>query len=281
MLHHFSIPVNPVQFRRDNRTFTPEDRAINESISSIKSLSRNMAEKPYQIRNKQYTYFTDLLYDLPSSVNQAKCEILIKLNYFIELGKNQKLLSIHNAFQLLSHSKSIRIDKTKNIPIPIEIIEKHSRKTNKTYVDCDINSILYDYETSLSNSSLPVQQQLLAEIEFLGYPKTRYKCNPDYCFVMSIDTRYSPKIQVYYLASGLIETYKIYKKNYFIPPDINYPNESVLFQTNDIISLNKIDSKHQKRKKKNKETGEIEWVELAETEEVISSVSMIKRFREE
>jgi hypothetical protein len=60
----------------------------------------------------------------------------------------------------------------------------------------------------------PVQSRIKWQNEFQGYCDLRIPNNRNLVAVMATDFKYSPKITVYYLNSGVTETLKLAKKNY-------------------------------------------------------------------
>lgn len=179
------IKINPIKFRY-SRAHYFMDRTTNtiyKGVGSVKYLNDTVAEELYELRCKDYGYFTDLLYDLKNtSINSKQLEILIKLGYFEEFNKNsKKLLHIVDMFNFFKkgEAKQIKKDKIDNDVI-YGIIAKYSKGTNdagdelKNFIldELKIRNILYEVEEYISN--LPIQdftlkERIQFEQEFLGY----------------------------------------------------------------------------------------------------------------
>jgi hypothetical protein len=97
---------------------------------------------------------------------------------------------------------------------------------------------------------MPLRNRLDAEAEYLGYISyTDPDLEKNIGFVINIDTKYSPKITMYMLATGEAIVYKLPKKSYERNP----------FNKGDILKFNK-----EERQKSRKVDGQ--WVKLDEYE---------------
>lgn len=275
----FQIRINPIQFGNDNRAFTGDmqTNTIHESISSVKGLSKKTAETLYALQKQTYSSFVDCLYALPATINQTQRANLIKLNYFRPFGKNQKLLSILNAFQQLSAKHQLAKSKLDSIPIPISILQSHSKETKQAYLYCDMPAVLHDYEQSLPDVSLDVQEQLKAEYQLLGYAKTRYHCDPRCVYVVAINTTYAPKIKVYHLASGVTRQYKMYRQDFYQSSTFEHPEQATVFGIGDIIRLDRLQEQPVRKRVRRTDGNGYDWVDTKETEEILRVITVIKR----
>ena len=94
MQRGFGIRIAPCRFRQDNRDFYVDHtgNTISDALTSVKHISRRVAEMLYSWRDRFYPSFTDLLFDMemsPSFDSQV-VEILIRLDYFREFGTSGK-----------------------------------------------------------------------------------------------------------------------------------------------------------------------------------------------
>ncbi len=177
------IKINPVKFRFSKADYfmDRETNSIYKGVGSIKHLNNRVAEELFELRNTRYKRLVDLLFDLKNtSINSRQLDILIKLNYFEEFGKNtKKLIQIVDIFDLFKKgdAKQIKKDKLDNHAL-YEIVAKHSRGTNdageelKNFIFEDIVSILQeseDYINSLETNDFSLKERMQHEQEYLGY----------------------------------------------------------------------------------------------------------------
>ena len=86
MLRGFGIRVVPCRFRQDNRDFyiDHDARTISDALTSVKHISRRVADTLYDWREDFFPRFVDLLYEMemnPAFDSQV-VEILIRIGYF-------------------------------------------------------------------------------------------------------------------------------------------------------------------------------------------------------
>jgi DNA polymerase III alpha subunit len=192
-LPYFNININPIKFRhsRAEYSFDKFANVIYKGIKSIKYMNKQIADELFELGKKMYSSFVNLLVDIieNTSVNTRQLEILIKLNFFKEFGENQYLLNIYNKF--IDRYKKTYVEKTKQARLQ-EISE---------------------YIKTLNNEYLPIKEQLLCEQENLGYIQSIYpdRFDETYFVVLETDIKYSPKLHIRYLATGIDETIKIPK----------------------------------------------------------------------
>ena len=103
MQRGFGIRIAPCRFRQDNRDYYIDHagKAISDALTSVKHISRRVADTLYIWRDRFYPCFTDLLYDMemhPAFDSQV-VEILIRLGYFQEFGSSGKLLKLFHEFR--------------------------------------------------------------------------------------------------------------------------------------------------------------------------------------
>lgn len=215
------IPVRPIKFGRSKGAyaFDKEERAIYKGISSIKFLQDKIANQLFDLYNeKEFDTFVSLLVAITedTSVNTRQLDILIKTDFFSAFGEVGKLLAIKEQFQkgAISYKKTY-VDKTKGKRL----------------------AALLEYENNLGNNfeSFDIIDSIKFELDMLGkplsvdedYPKKRF-------LVMSIDTRYSPKLMVYGISSGKSHKVKIYKTLY---------KRNKKIKAGDILVVNKSEKK--------------------------------------
>lgn len=209
------ISINPIKFRYSKAEYFPDKimNCIYKGLSSIKFLSNDVSEKIYELKNKSYSNFLELLRELPCDSRQT--EILIKLDFFSEFGKAKKLLSVYKYFQLLNGKKQIKKANIEKLNIKEDCIRKYSRETDKTFLDVDINALLQEIYDEIPDVDFAIEDKIKHQFEFLGHINTVSDEYENYCFVLNVDVKYSPKIQLYHLDTGKTEVLKIAKKMFF------------------------------------------------------------------
>ena len=215
------IPVRPIKFGRSkgDYAFNKEEGKIFKGISSIKFLQDKIANQLFDLYNdNEFNTFVSLLVAITedTSVNTRQLDILIKTDFFSAFGEVGKLLDIKEQFQkgAISYKKTY-VEKTKGKRL-------HA---------------LLEYESNIGNNfeSFDIIDSIKFELDMLGkplsidedYPKKRF-------LVMSIDTRYSPKLMLYGISSGKSHKVKIYKKLY---------KRSKKIKAGDILVVNKSEKK--------------------------------------
>jgi DNA polymerase III alpha subunit len=193
----FKIQFAPFKFGQDNRKFTLDENtnSISRTLSSVKGFGTSVADILYDVKDKKYDSFVDLLIDLTdnTALGNAKIETLITLNYFSEFGRNQKLATIFQEFT-----------KGKN-----RYNTKHTEKTKQSRIP-----LLYDIENNTEDIALPIKEQIKYETELLGTPMTTYPVQNGTSYIIDLDLKNSPKATVYGLSTGKIVDVKIQEKHY-------------------------------------------------------------------
>ena len=164
------------------------------------------------MRDNHIDSFIDFLNICP--LNSRQLDILVKLDFFSEFAKSQKLLKIIDLYNLLHGKKQIKKGKT---DLPIEILEKYCiSETEKMYKFDDeyMDAMLSDLCTRIPNTDIPLQTKLQTEQEMLGYISYTNPSSLNTAVVMDINCRYTPKITLYRLDTGTTITVKLKKKSY-------------------------------------------------------------------
>lgn len=214
-LKYFGIKLSPVKFRYSSHqySFDKNTNTIYKSIFSIKGFGEPISKALYESTKDFTGTFMDYLGINPCSSSQTIA--LIKLGFFSEFGKSQYLLDIYNIYDKYYGRK--QINKT-DAPLPEEVMLQFSKATEKRYNITDNHAFLDALCSQVKDQNIPITEQLSAQKEFLGYidyinPKAK-----NIGYVMSVDTKYSPKIELYCFDTGKTMVCKIGKKDYNINP---------------------------------------------------------------
>ena len=231
-----------------------ETNTIYKGVASIKYLNDGAAEYLYSLRHNHYDNFISLLQQIEEDrqINSRQMEILIQLQYFDEFGKNKKLLDTYKYFKTLYGRKTLVKEKLADQGLTTEdIIDCYEKETEKQYVNIDYMKILANVEKRIPNEIVPIAEQVLFEVDVVGYISVIYDVDKRYCLVTDIDTKYSPKATLYSLGSGKEVICKINKALFKEEP----------FKRGQLIKCGRFFEKYKQRKTENgwEQTNEKEW----------------------
>jgi DNA polymerase-3 subunit alpha len=205
-----------IDFRFDNwRTIKPytekRENTVLLGINTLKGFGRNVSVALNEVGKNQYNNFKELIQDLLSNSNIDKSQILalIQLNIFNEFAENGKLEKLFNLYVKIYDRK--QFDK-KNLPVDENILRKYSKETDKQFRNVDSEGLFGELCTSIENKPISIKRQLNIIFEYQGFINYVNEKLKDYAYVTKIDTKYSPKVRLYYLNNGEYETCKISKK---------------------------------------------------------------------
>ncbi len=218
-LSTFDIKILPIKFRHSKDTYSPdkENNAIYKGIASVKFLNAEVAQQMYEMREQKFPTFIDFLKVNPC--NSRQTEILIKLDFFSEFGKSQKLLDEYAIYTTYYGKKQFKKEK---ITLDDETMNKFATSTDKMYKITDSEGLIKELCNRLEDKSIPIKERLTAEAEYLGYIDYINPKATNYGYVLDIDTKYSPRIKMYRLDTGETVTYKLAKKDYNNNPISNH-----------------------------------------------------------
>ena len=255
------ISIRPIKFRHSKDTYTPdkEHNAIYKGVSSVKFLNADVAQKMYEMKEQNFSSFIDFLRINPC--NSKQTEILIKLGFFSEFGKSQKLLDICEVFNKYGGKKQI---KKENLALDENIVLRYGTATEKKYKITDNDGLLNELCKSIENKEIPIAGRISAEKEYLGYISYTNPKAPDSLYYVSEMKIYKdkckPYVTLYQLKTGKTIKSKVYKADeYAISP----------FKENSILNIwfdDKCKSKFIDGK----------WVKTNEKEKVMSHWEIVK-----
>jgi len=269
MIEGFGISEGEYKFGLDNTKFLAdkENKTIYPEMLSIKFLNKEMAHILLKLSKKKYESFYELLRIIKGTkVNSRQLDILIKLGYFRDYAEIKKIQLFNEYYDLLGESKQISKEKAILSELPIELIEKYSRSTDKTYVELDVDNILLELWDGIPNESLNIRDQIQNEIELLGYAKSiNTNISPDYGIVIELNTKYSPIPTIYRINDGSIETIKTDTRKYKANP----------FQQFDMIKTITKEPRNKKKYMGKNEKGKGIYETLEEKEDILTQWTIV------
>jgi DNA polymerase III alpha subunit len=225
----FGIKFPPYRFGQDNRKILAQLKTneIISSLTSIKGFSSSIGRNMYELGQNHYDNFIQFLIDAEEqNMLSAKLEELIKINYFENFGYNKKLYNFYKEF---TSGKS-------------RYLRTHTDKTKTKRVD----ELKVIWE-NLSNERFPIITQIMNEQEILGNVTSIYpNLDKRYVYVLQLNEKYAPRIQIYCLSNGNQASLKIEKKvfqnNNFLAGDILYlkhfkKKNSVKYENNQYVDI--------------------------------------------
>ncbi|CEQ01627.1 DNA polymerase III subunit alpha [[Clostridium] sordellii] len=224
-----------------------ETNSIYKGIESIKFLNADVADYLYSLRENKYNSFSELLFDIKGHINSRQLDILIKIGFFEEFGKTSKLIKVVDAFNTITTKKTFKYDNEY-----IDYILPHAAKASEKQVkEVDYHKIMNDIEVSIKDEDIPIGERIQAHMEYMGNCTLKDDTvDMSICVVTNVDTKYSPKVTLYCIATGKTSTLKISKP-------IFRENKLELFDT---VIIEKIVSKPKKKLIDGK------WVKLSDCE---------------
>ena len=253
-MSYLGISLKPIKFRHSNANYNidKETNSIYKGVGAVKYCNEEVGNKLYDMRDQQFDSFLDLLEVFPGNSRQR--EILIKLGYFEEFGGTLRLLKLCDIYDMYHGKKVLKKDKNN---LPADLVAKYATsETAKQYrfEPEAMNNLLLEFTKMIPDGEIPLRTRLEAEAEYLGYISYTNPKFQNTGFVLNVDTKYSPKISVYRLDTGMTTVYKLskpaYQKNPFDKGHI------IKFYSEDRPKSRKIDG---------------EWVKLSETEPWITN----------
>lgn len=154
--------------------FDKETNSIYRGTSSVKGISASYAEALYELRDREYNSFIELLYDIQTiGVPKDQIEALIKLDYFEEFGTIKELSLIYYQFQCFKKGEAKTISKDKlTDKIIYDIVARNANETAKQFNKINCRNILIEIEQyikSLSLGDADIKTKIQNQMDYMGY----------------------------------------------------------------------------------------------------------------
>ena len=261
LAEQLKIEIRPIKFRHSTAKYSCDDVAIYKGIESIKFLNTQVADELYELKDKQFSSFVDLLDVLTStSIDSRQLEILIKLNFFSEFGDVNTLLKINTMYVNVYNRKQFAKNKLEQLGVPEELCRKYcTKETAKTFTGVDTKALLEDMikELDLGTSSLDL---IRYEYECLGYVYTvDPSINKRTYLVTAVEQKKTiVNATLYEIWTGSTRTVKMWSSQYSKEP----------FTEGQFVKLYTIDKKN-KREPSDKfdENGKRIWIAVPDSYE--------------
>ena len=243
----YDYKLGNYEFGTDNRTVTIDEdkKLIYPNLSSIKGFGEGVSKTLYELGQKQYKDFVEVLTTLFSnSINKTIVDKLIKIDYFRKYGDINTLLTITKYYDVLYGAKTISKDKAEKNGLSFELLSKYGNETAKQFNKIDSLGLLNELIREIPYRELTLKEKLDNQREVLGIV-TDYDPNADkrLYYVSELDIKKSVvNIALYEIYSGKTREVKMWTSQYNRNP----------FNIGDIIYIISLEKKHKKEP-----TGEI------------------------
>lgn len=216
-LSYFGISLNAIKFRHSKGDYAldRETNSIYKGIASIKYMNSEVADQLFELGNKTYISFTNLLENIASytTINSKQLRILAELDFFSEFGDANKLLSVIDLFEALHGKKNISKEKIPKLGIDQDVIRRYAAKeTEKMYTGVNVDGLVSEMEGLIKYHPRTLADKITSQQERLGYIDIKDDKYSGFGVVMSVDTKYSPKLKVYSLKNGTTVECKVQKQ---------------------------------------------------------------------
>lgn len=213
------IKISSIKFRFSiaQYNFNKEANEIYKGISSIKFMNANVANEIYALRDNQYNNFVELIYDLKTktSINSRQLKILIELDFFSEFGDTNYLLKLYDLFDMLDGKVQIKKEKLNELDISEETIRMFAEKeTDKMFTKVDTKGLLEYVSKQIKYNHRTLKDKIQAQINHLGYIDIIDDSYAGMAVIITLDTKFAPKLKMYSLKNGTIVDCKIDKRTF-------------------------------------------------------------------
>ena len=215
-----NIALKGVKFRKSKSDyfFDNKEKAIYKGLGSIKSMSKNVGDLLYQLKDREYRNFAEFLFDTKEiGVTESSIESLIYLDYFSEFGKADYLLAVLNYYK--TYKKRSTLNRKELSDDMCRVADKCSQKiTPKMYKEIDIKEYIIQTCDFISVPPITLVKILNKQHDLLGYIEYKNEKYDKIARVMETNLRYSPQITIYSLSKGTTSVIKISKKIFDLNP---------------------------------------------------------------
>ena len=206
------IPIKDIKFRHSKAEYNCDtsENVIYKGVKSIKYMNSDVANALYDMRDKNFDSFIDVIKVFPG--NSRQLDILCKLSYFEEFGSIGTLLRTVEMYNMYGGKKLLKKDKCK---LPSELLSKYCTETEKQWRVQNQDGFIKELCGMIpKDCRVPIQSEIEWSKEYLGYISIVMPEKKDVGYVMDLNTKWSPRITMYQLWDGKTVTYKVQKKAY-------------------------------------------------------------------
>ena len=250
----YDFKLGDYKFGNDNRKVNIDDehKIIYPNLSSVKGFGENTVQTLYELGLKQYNDFIEVITALlENKINKTILSNLIKIDYFKEFGKINKLLEIYKYYNLFYSAKEISKKKIIENGLDMEMIKKYGNETLKKITKLNSSELFKDIVEKIPNEDISIHERLINQLEILGIIShtDESKSNREYFVVNLEEGKNVSHADIYEIKTGRIRKVKIWTKNL----------SRNKFGVNDLLFLYKVDKKNKQEKIGIDENGKGIW----------------------
>lgn len=167
----YGFSYGDYRFGVDNRKVTvdEENKVINPNLSSVKGIGEKVAEELYQISLEKPESFYEIEKLISqSSINKTVMEKLIKLDYFKQFARRNKLLEFHKFYTLFGKAKSVKFKKIDDNGYSRELFIPYGKVSETQVSKIDIDECIKHYWDSLPDMLTQPEDAIRWEFEITG-----------------------------------------------------------------------------------------------------------------
>ena len=257
-LSYFNIKLKPIKFRfsKSDYMLSREDNSIYKGIQSIKNMSSKVADEIYELRKNNYNNFCELLLDLKNktTINRKQLQILIELDFFSEFGDVDLLCTQVDYFYEFYDKKQFKKEILESYGVSLETVRNISQKESaKMFKEIDFPTFIRKTTKEVKRKNRTLTEKIETQMDCLGYVTIIDKRYSGMAVVLSVDTKYAPKLKMYSLKNGTTLDCKI---------------QSIIFNKNklNVGDIVRISSTTNKPKTHKNEDGK--WINIPGTKEL-------------
>ena len=163
---------------REDYVFDKERGIIAKGLSSMKYFNKKVGKELFELGQKKYTRYTDILFDLKnSSIDTRQLDILIKIDFFSEYGNVPEITRITNMFRQLKDGDVKKLKRDGLSEDMEEMIKPYGSCINakgdelKSYTITDPVGLirrLEDHIMSLGLKDIGLKVKIQNQIDYLG-----------------------------------------------------------------------------------------------------------------
>ena len=180
-------------------------------------MNETVANEMYELRNNEYSDFIELIYDLETktSINARQMNILIDLDFFEEFGDANKLKEQYEIYQTFFGRKQIYKRDVESMGLTLDMVRPYSNnETEKMFRELNSLGLTKILAQNVQYTPRKLGDVISAQITHLGYITIMDDRYRGMAAVLSVDTKYSPKLKMYSLKNGTTLDCKIDKRTF-------------------------------------------------------------------
>ena len=138
------------------------------------------------------------------------------MDFFSEFGDANYLIKLYELFDLLVGKVQIKKSKLEEMNISEDIVRKYSAKeTDKMFSQVNTKLLMNELaKEKICYQKRTLKEKIEAQRKHLGYVDVVDESYKGMGVVLSVDTKYAPKLKIYSLKNGTVVDCKIDKRTY-------------------------------------------------------------------